>query len=584
MRTTAKSLLSWLAFTLSLVTGTVAGGAHAAPLTLGPAGSFGVLAASTVTNVGPTVVNGDLGLTPGSSVTGFPPGTIINGSIHINNASATTGKTAANSTYTNLSALPCDFTYGAGTDLSTLSPMAPGVYCFTSSVIITGPVSLLGTLTDQFVFKTGSTLTVANNATMSLVGGIPACNVFWGVGSSATLGANSTLAGNILATVSVTFNTGASLFGGAYSLNSAVTLDTNTVTACGYTPPPTVTSINPTSGATSGGTNATLTGTGFVNGATVTIGGGAATGVTWISATSITLTTPAGTAGAKDVVVTNPDTQFGTLTNGYTYAAAPTVTGINPTNGTTVGGTSVTLTGTNFIIGATTVTIGGASCTAPTVSTTTSMTCTTPAGAAGTSSVLATTSGGTNAANALYTYVAPIRTYTAPSSTGSGTITASFIGGGASCAFVVSRYIPVSGGPGSPPAGTAPAGVSFPHGLFDFTTSGCTAGSTLNFTITYPQALPTGTVYWKYGPTPSDASYHWYQLPAVIAGNTATFGITDGGLGDDDLVANGAVVDQGGPGVPSAASAIPTLSEWEQILLAGLLMMMGMATLRRRRL
>jgi len=429
-------------------------------------------------------------------------------------------------------------------------------------------------------------LTISTNAGVYAASNSDLTGPFGTGGSICTL---TTAGGNVISACnygSAQFRFGAAAPASitSFSMINSVGVSAIQVCADNGVAPPSVTSTNPTSGPTSGGTSVTLTGTGFVNGATVTIGGVPATGVTWNSATSITLTTPAGTAGAKNVVVTNPDTQSGTMTNGFTYAAAPTVTSINPTSGTTLGGTSVTLTGSNFIIGATTVTIGGASCTVPTVSTTTSMTCTSPAGAAGASSVLATTSGGTNAANALYTYVVPVRTYPAASATGSGTITASFTGGGAGCGFAVSRYIPVSGAAGSPPAGTAPAGVSFPHGLFDFTTNSCTVGSTLNFTVIYPQALPAGTVYWKYGPTPSDPSYHWYQLPAVIAGNTATFSITDGGLGDDDLIANGAVIDQGGPGFPIVAVEIPTLSEWAQILSAGLLMLMGMKMLRRRRL
>jgi hypothetical protein len=163
-----------------------------------------------------------------------------------------------------------------------------------------------------------------------------------------------------------------------------------------------------------------------------------------------------------------------------------------------------------------------------------------------------------------------VRTYS------SGGITASFTGGGSGCGFTVSRFIPVTGVAAPPPAG-----VTFPYGLFDFSTGGCTPGSKLDFTITYPQALSPGSVYWKYGPTPGDHSYHWYQLPAVIAGNVATFSITDGGLGDDDLnPTNGAIVDQGGAGF--GAAGIPTLSEWGMAILSGLLMPGALVTLRRQ--
>ncbi len=174
----------------------------------------------------------------------------------------------------------------------------------------------------------------------------------------------------------------------------------------------------------------------------------------------------------------------------------------------------------------------------------------------------------------------PSTTYTGLSATGNGTIIASFTGGGASCGFSGAAFIPVYGAPRSPPAGSAPAGMTFPDGLFDFATSGCTPGATLAFTITYPQPLPPGTAYWKYGPTPSDASPHWYALPAVVTGNTVTFSITDGAMGDDDLAANGAIVDQGGPGVPGApaAAAVPTLSEWALMLLAALLPLSAMVS------
>jgi trimeric autotransporter adhesin len=105
-------------------------------------------------------------------------------------------------------------------------------------------------------------------------------------------------------------------------------------------------------------------------------------------------------------------------------------------------------------------------------------------------------------------------------------------------------------------------------------------GSTITMIVIYPTALPAGTQYWKYGPTAAQPTPHWYTLPATIAGNTATFSITDGGLGDDDLVANGTFVDQGGPGAPGApgaSAAIPTLGEWALIVLAAMLAASGLA-------
>src|SRR5262249_38691127 len=139
------------------------------------------------------------------------------------------------------------------------------------------------------------------------------------------------------------------------------------------------------------------------------------------------------------------------------------------------------------------------------------------------------------------------------------------------------QFIPLTGHASSPPAGSAPAGVTFSQGLFDFTTTNCTGSVT--FIVTYPAALAAGTQYWKYGPPPAPPAPHWYVLPATIVGNVASFTIADGGLGDDDLTVNGAIVDQGGPGTPPS---VPTMSEWMLLLLAVLLAGAGAYTLKRR--
>jgi len=103
--------------------------------------------------------------------------------------------------------------------------------------------------------------------------------------------------------------------------------------------------------------------------------------------------------------------------------------------------------------------------------------------------------------------------------------------------------------------------------------------------VVWPGALPAGTRYWKFGPTPDSAMPHWYELPATISGNTATFSITDGGLGDDDLAPNGTIVDQGGPGTGGSATApepVPTLSEWAMMVLVAMIAFAGMGAMRRR--
>jgi hypothetical protein len=196
-------------------------------------------------------------------------------------------------------------------------------------------------------------------------------------------------------------------------------------------------------------------------------------------------------------------------------------------------------------------------------------------------SYTATNAAGTSAPALVSINVAPLSAFSGPSATGTGVVTASFVGGGPACVFAAPQFIaPPPGAPPIPP--TVPIGnVVFPHGLFDFSASGCVAGGTLAFTIVYPQPLRAGTKYWKYGPTAADPAPHWYLLPATIAGNTATFVITDGGLGDDDLVANGTIVDQGGPGA-GLGSSIPTLGVWGMLLLV-LLMLSSHAHMDRRR-
>jgi len=151
---------------------------------------------------------------------------------------------------------------------------------------------------------------------------------------------------------------------------------------------PTVSSITPDKGTTNGGTSVTITGSRFQAGATVTFGGNSAMSITVVNATTLTCDTPAGTEGAVDVVVTNPDDQYGTLPGGFTYKE-PTITGVSPSAGTASGGTSVTITGTGFQVGAT-VTFGGNSAMSITVVNATTLTCDTPVGTEGAVDVVVT--------------------------------------------------------------------------------------------------------------------------------------------------------------------------------------------------
>jgi hypothetical protein len=113
------------------------------------------------------------------------------------------------------------------------------------------------------------------------------------------------------------------------------------------------------------------------------------------------------------------------------------------------------------------------------------------------------------------------------------------------------------------PAEGKPVGMSFPHGFFSFNITGLDNGQTVNVTITLPDAVPVGTQYWKYGPTPSDPADHWYQIPMMggdDGDNVITITLVDGGLGDDILTQDGMIVDQGGPGTPPPAPEVPAMT------------------------
>lgn len=203
------------------------------PVALGTAANFVVLAASTVTSTGPTVISGgNLGLSPGTAVTGFPPGVLIAPAImDITDPIAAQAELDLTTAYNYTAGLPG----GASlpTDLTGLT-FTPGLYkATTSTQISSGNLTLdaQGNPNAVFIFQVASTLTTLGTTQVVLAGGAQAKNVFWQVGSSATLGTNSIFEGTIMALTSVTLDTGATLTGRALALNGAVTLDTNIVTA-----------------------------------------------------------------------------------------------------------------------------------------------------------------------------------------------------------------------------------------------------------------------------------------------------------------------------------------------------------------
>lgn len=235
---------------------------------LGTADNFAVLGASAVTNTGATVVTGDLGVSPGTSISGFPPGSVT-GTVHNSDPVATAAQTDIGTAYSFAVGEPCD-TNLTGQDLGGLT-LDPGVYCFDSSAQLTGVLKLdaHGSSTAKWLFKITSSLTTASNAAVVLVnGGSEQCanNINWQVGSSATVGSGSLFLGNILANTSITLATGANSTGSLYAHTGAVTMDTNHVTTCSgsITPPPTLSiSTTPSQSVPVGGSisdSATLSG------------------------------------------------------------------------------------------------------------------------------------------------------------------------------------------------------------------------------------------------------------------------------------------------------------------------------------
>ncbi len=201
--------------------------------TLGTASSYAVLGGSTVTNTATSsTLNGDLGVSPGTAYTNFPPG-IVNGSIHAGDAAAATAQSDLTAAYNYYFGLP----YGTdltGQDLGGMT-LLPGVYHFSSSAQLTGTLTLSGTGT--FVFQMGSTLTTASNSSVILINGATASDLWWQVGTSATLGTGTDFQGNILANASITLTTSAHLYGRALARTAAVTLDNNNVTIPTLPPP-----------------------------------------------------------------------------------------------------------------------------------------------------------------------------------------------------------------------------------------------------------------------------------------------------------------------------------------------------------
>lgn len=221
---------------------------------LGTTTSYAILAGTTVTNTGASVITGDVGVSPGTAITGFPPGT-INGVQRTGASPAViTAKNDLVTAYNQAASSPCNFNK-TGQNLGGQT-LIPGTYCQTTAPTLTGTLTLSGN--GVYIFQIGSTLVTAPGASVVLTGGAQACNVFWQVGSSATLDTTTTFVGTIMALASISLNNGATIAGRALAQTAAVTLISNQITvptACTAVPGPTPTpaATPAVSGAPSGG-------------------------------------------------------------------------------------------------------------------------------------------------------------------------------------------------------------------------------------------------------------------------------------------------------------------------------------------
>ncbi len=269
-----------------------------APVPLGSAGIFSVLGATTVTNTGLSVLDGDVGVSPGTAITGFPPG--VASATHAGDATASLAHDDLVTAYADAAGrtptgplLPADL---GGTTLT------PGVHPAASTLAITGTVTLdgLGDLDSTFVIQIGTTLTTAAASEVVLINGAQACHVFWQVGSSGTLGAASILRGTILAQTSITVGAGVQFEGSALARDGAVTLDSDTFTTppCLAAPPDTTTTTTTTTTEPPPTTTTTEPPTSTTSTTAAAIG---------ISGLPVTTTNPSGASGTAVAPLGDPN-------------------------------------------------------------------------------------------------------------------------------------------------------------------------------------------------------------------------------------------------------------------------------------
>ena len=321
------------------------------PVTLGSAGTFTILGASTVTSTGPSVVNGNVGVSPGSAVTGFPPAIVVGGALHVADGPAALAQSDLTAAY--LDAAGRTVPAIVAGDLGGLT-LAPGLYKSTSSLGITGVLTLdgQGNSGSVFIFQVASALTTATSSQVVLIGGAQAANVFWQVGSSATLGTYSIFAGTIMAQASVSLATGAALNGRALARTGAVTLDSNTGVnpgppVIGGTPPALAVTCPLGSALVGVAYNSLVVATGGTPPYTFSIAPGTLpAGLNLNASTGAVTGTPTGSGGTSSFNTNALDSVDGSATNGCSIVVAAAGSGadvsIVKTGPATSGGANTT--------------------------------------------------------------------------------------------------------------------------------------------------------------------------------------------------------------------------------------------------
>lgn len=388
----------------------------------------------------------------------------------------------------------------------------PGHVAGAVSVTVTNTDTQTDTQAVSYIYLEAPTVTVVSPLTGALAGGtamtITGTNFL--PGATVALGGVDCTSLTVVSATSITCTSGANTAGLVGVTATNTDTQTGTLpTSFTYLAGPTVTGVLPLNGFAVGGTSVTITGINFVSGATILFDATPCAGVAFVSVTSLTCTTPAHAAGIVGVTVTNPDTQAHTLSSAYTYDPAPTVTTVTASSGALAGGTSITITGTNFNAGAT-VTFDGLACTSINIVSSTSITCLTPAHAAGAVTVAVTnpdTQIGSQAAAYLYLAAPVVSSLSTPVGPIAGGTAMTITGTGFLAGAVVNFGV------------TACAGVTVVSATsITCTTAAATAG-TVSVTVTNTDTQ-NGSL----------ASSFTYQGPPVVYSASNNAGTTAGGV------------------------------------------------------